>query len=461
MSKVSRNKSFLDLFWSFSDNLLQQVINFVVGIILARILMPEEFGLIGIVTAFVTISNVFVDGGLSAALINKNKVLQRDYNTVFISNIVVSIFLYLVLFYFAELISVFFEKEEVKPLLQLTGLNIVLLSFSAIHRTIMIKRLTFKKITLISLVSVSISGCVAIVMAYKGFGVYSLVFRVLTGQFITVVLFWMLNKWRPNFKFSKSSFKELFGYGVNLMFSNFLNVLQSNIYYFLIGKYFSPVQLGYYTRANTFKDLASNNISNTIKRVSFSTLSKIEDGDTRFEKFVFFQSINYLLISFSMIFLFFFANEIILILLTNKWEKAIYILKILSLSGLFFSLYNLNLDFLAVLRCTKTYLKIELLGKILILPIVLVTLFFDFEMFIYSVVVHASFMYSISLYKVNKKNSKVLKIQLSMIMKFLLSIIILSLTEIGYLNILIKLLMFLSLFYILNIKLIRKVFKSF
>lgn len=420
-----RNKSFLDLFWSFADNILQQLINFVIGIILARILLPQEFGLVGIITVFITLSNVFVDGGFSAALINKKEVKNIDYNTVFYTNLGISLVLYGILFLFAPWIAEFFNNPEISGLLRIAGINIILLSFSAIHRTIIVRNLNFRLITIISIIAVSISAVCAIYMAYNGYGVYSLVFRAVLGQLITVILFWLLNKWKPTLEFSVQSFKQMFNYGVNLFASNLLNTLHSNVYYLLIGKYFSPSQLGYYTRATTFRDLASTNISNTIKRVSFSTLSKIHDNELRYRKFIFFRNIAYLLTSLSMMFLFFLSKEIILILLSEKWMESVLILKTLSVAGVSLALYNLNLDYLAVLGNTKLYLKIEIIGKLLIVPVVVVGILWGFEPFLYAMVIQNLLMFVIVTYNLNRLKKGILLNQSLLVLKFLVMISIL------------------------------------
>ena len=422
-----KGKSFLDLFWSFSDNVLQQTINFVVGIVLARLLLPDEFGLIGIVTVFIALSTVLLDGGLSMALINKVEVSESDYNTSFYFNIFFASLLYFFLFFSSDWISGFFGNSEVEPLLKITGLNLVLLAFSSIHRTILIKQLNFKLITVISLISVLVSAICALWMAYRGYGVYSLVYRILIGQSITLVLFWLLNKWRPKLIFSIDSFKELFSYGGNLMLSGFLNKLHSNIYYLLIGKYFGTIQLGYYTRANTFKELASNNIALTINRVSFSTLSKIRDEKELHRKFFFFQNVTFIITSFCMLFLFLFSEEIIFILLSEKWVDSIEILKIISLSGVYVSLYSLNLDYLAVVKRTKLYLKIEVLGKILVVPVLLLGIFYNFTYFLYAIIVHSILMYAIVLYCMKSLIIEVIWKQVVLLSKYCVAMFILIL----------------------------------
>jgi len=425
-----QNNSFRHLFWSSVDNFLQQILNFVVGIILARILVPEDFGLIGIATFFITVTNVLVEGGFGAALINKKNTTQTDYSTIFFINIWFSVFLYLLLYVSSAGIASFFSNPSIKPLLQLLGLNIVLVSFELIHRTILIKELAFRKIAVVSLISVTISAVCAIVMAKRGWGVYSLVYRVLIGEAITVVLFWILNKWRPSWLFSWQSFKQLFLYGGNLLFSNLLNILQTNIYYVFIGKFFSASALGYYTRAVTFRDLFSSNISTIVKKVSFSTLSKEENLKAKSDKFFFFEKVTFLLVSFVSCVLFFASKEIIIVILSEKWTESIPILQILSLSGVFIVLYNLNIDYFAVLGDTNQYLRIELIGKLLIIPVLLIAYCGSFQWVLYGIVIHSVIMFLWVSFSLDKVLKGILKHQLWNVLK--VAIIFVGLLLIAY-----------------------------
>ncbi|GJH39752.1 lipopolysaccharide biosynthesis protein [Capnocytophaga sp. HP1101] len=406
--------------------------NFVVGIVLARILLPEDFGLIGIATFFITVTNVFIEGGFGAALINKKNTTQTDYSTIFFINIGFSIFLYLLLYISSGEIALFFTNPTVKPLLQLLGLNIVLVSFELIHRTILIRELAFKKIAIVSLISVAISAVCAIVMAQRGWGVYSLLYRVLIGEAITVFLFWILNKWRPSWLFSWQSFKQLFLYGGNLLFSNLLNILQTNIYYVFIGKFFSTSALGYYTRAVTFRDLFSSNISTIVKKVSFSTLSKEENLKAKADKFFSFEKLTFLLVSFITCILFFASKEIILIILSSKWSESISILQILSLSGIFIVLYNLDIDYFAVLGNTDQYLRIELIGKLLIIPVLLVAYCESFQWLLYGIVIHSVVMFLWVSVSLNKVLKGVFKHQLFSVLK--VAVIFVCLLLITYLT---------------------------
>lgn len=466
---MPKNKSFIHLFWSFADNTSQQILNFIVGIILASLLLPEEFGLVGIITVFIALSNVFVDGGFSAALINKRRVSQIDYNTVFLTNIGISVLLYTILFLSSEWIAFQFNLVELKNLLRLAGLNIILISLELIHRTIFIKHLNFRIITIISFISVSVSAGCAIIMAYRGYGVYSLIYRILIGEVIAVVLFWAFNKWRPSLSFSLKSLKEMSKYGINLLLSNLLNSLQLNIYYILIGKFYNASQLGYYTRATIFRDLLSTNVSSIVKKVSFSTLSKINDKKIQLEKFLFFRRVAFLTTCLACLTLLLCSKEVILIILSEKWLLSADILSIISISGVFIVLYNLTLDYIAVLGKTKLYLDIELATKILIIPIILIGVFYDFYFFIYSIVVHNLIILVIVGIELNRLISGTLKSLLSLMSRYLLMIApiltinildknIIILNNI-YLSFIIKFLVAVLVFLLFNITDVKKTIK--
>jgi teichuronic acid exporter len=395
---LKTNKTFDGLFWSFTDNFLQQIVNFIVGIVLARILLPEEFGLLGIISVFIAVSNTFVNNGLCDALINKKEPNEKDYNTVFWTNVLLGFFIYLLLFIAAPSISLFFKQESLTTLIRITAISIILVSFSSIQRTLLTKEINFKTITVVSTLSVIISGIVALYMATHGFGILSLVVRMVLGQLVTLILFWILNKWRPKFIFDLDSFKELYKYGTNLLLSRLMNSLYDNLYYFVIGKYFSPANLGYYSRADTFKNLASNNIISTVQRVSFSVLSAKTDEKTQMELFKKFLSGTFFITSFFMTLLFVCSNEIILILIGAKWANSIPYLQILSISGLFIPLYALNINFLAVKNRTRLYFKIELFTKLFAIPTIIVGIYFGINAMLIALSIASFLAYLISFY---------------------------------------------------------------
>jgi teichuronic acid exporter len=428
---LKTNKTFNGLFWSFTDNFLQQIVNFIVGIVLARILLPEEFGLLGIISVFIAVSNTFINSGLSDALINKKETNENDYNTVFWANVFSGVFIYLLLFIAAPYISLFFNQDSLTSLIRITAISIIIVSFSSIQRTLLTKEINFKTITIVSTLSVTISGIVALYMATHGYGILSLVVRIVLGQFVTFLLFWTLNKWRPKFIFDPNSFKELYKYGANLLLSRLMNSLYDNLYYFVIGKYFSPANLGYYSRADTFKNLASNNIINTVQRVSFSTLSAKTDDKEQMELFKKFLSGTFFITSFFMTILFVCSNEIILILIGIKWVNSIMYLKILSISGLFIPLYALNINFLAVKNRTQLYFKIELFTKLFAIPIIILGIYFGISAMLIALSIASFLAYLISFYFTKTVTAYPFQSQLKLLISGLLLFILSGLLAYG------------------------------
>jgi teichuronic acid exporter len=251
-----KQKTVNGLVWSFVDSFANQGINFVVGIILARLLSPGEFGLIGMITIVISLSGVFIDSGFSNALIRKKEATQVDYSTVFFFNLFVGVLAYFALFFSAGAISRFFQEPELKPLVQVLGLSILISSLTLIQRVQLTKRIDFKLQTRISVIASVCSGFIGITMAYYGYGVWSLVYKQLAQEVLISLFFWLWNGWKPSWIFDKASFKEMFGFGSKLLASSLIENIYQNIYYLIIGKYFSAAELGYYTRADQFKKTA-------------------------------------------------------------------------------------------------------------------------------------------------------------------------------------------------------------
>ncbi len=272
-----KSKTVNGLFWSALDGFANQGIQFLVGIILARLLTPHEFGLIGMLTIFIALSQSFIDSGFANALIRKQDCTQVDYSTVFYFNFVVSIIIYFVLFFSASSISVFFNEPQLELLLQVFGIGLILNAIGTIQRTILTKEINFKLLMRISIVSSIISGIIAITLAYNNFGVWSLVVLTLSRFGFNSLLLWLWGKWMPNLVFSYASFKELFSFGSKLLMSGLLDATYRNIYFLVIGKYFSSIELGYYTKADQFKAIPSQYLTMIIQRVSYPLLSNIQE----------------------------------------------------------------------------------------------------------------------------------------------------------------------------------------
>jgi O-antigen/teichoic acid export membrane protein len=260
---------------------VNQGLTFIAGIILARLLTPREFGQIGMITVFIAVSQSFINSGFKNALIRKKNCTDIDFSTVFYFNLFTGLFFFFILFFSAPAISNFFNEPELRPIIQVLGVVLIIDSLALIQQTILIKRIDFKLQARISLISSLSSGIIALTMAFNGFGVWSLVFQRLFGQALNSFFLWLWNNWKPLLIFDMQSFKEMFGFGSKLLVSGLIDTFYRNIYYLIIGKYFSAQDLGYYTRADSFKNIPSQNLNGIVGRVSYPVLSSIQDDKHR------------------------------------------------------------------------------------------------------------------------------------------------------------------------------------
>lgn len=376
-----------------------QGIHFLVGIILARLLLPQQFGLIGMITILIAISQSFVNSGFTQALIRKKNCTQTDYSTVFFFNLAVSLFFYLLLFFGAQAISSFYNEPQLKLIVQVLGVGIIINSFTIVQRTQLIKRIEFKLQTKISvLVSIG-AGVVGIAMAFLGFGVWSLVASMLTTYTLKAFFLWLWNKWKPSLIFSISSFNEMFSFGSKLLISGLINSIYQNIYLLIIGKYFSATELGYFTRADRFNKLPSQNITSTIQRVSFPVLSTIQDDipklkaayqrlikSTMFITFVLMMGLAAV------------AKPMVLTLIGEKWLPAVAYLQLLCFVGMLYPLHAINLNMLQVQGRSDLFLKLEIVKKILAVPIIIIGIFLGIKAMIIGMIFLSVFAYFINSY---------------------------------------------------------------
>ena len=394
-----KQKTVTGTIWSFTDSFANQGIQFVAGLILARILSPTEFGLIGILTIFIALSQSFIDSGFTHALIRKQDCTQTDYSTVFYFNFITGIFFYFILFFSANSISMFFNEPQLELLLQVLGLGLILNAFGIIQRTILIKKIDFKLQTKVSLVSSTISGLIAITLAYNGFGVWSLVALTLSRFGFSSLLLWIWAKWKPSFIFSKKSFKELFSFGNKLLISGLIDTAYRNIYYLIIGKYFSVIELGYYTRADQFQALPSQQLTGVFSRVSYPILSTIQD-DVEKLKSAYKQIIrSSMLITFVlMLGMVAIAKPMILTLIGEKWLPAVIYLQMLCFVGMFYPLHALNLNMLKVQGRSDLFLRLEIIKKALSIPTIILGIIFGIKIMIIGMFINTIISYYINSY---------------------------------------------------------------
>ena len=378
-----RQKTVSGLSWSFIDSISGQGIQFIVGIILARMLTPREFGLIGMITIFIAVSESFINSGFSSALIRKKECTQADYSTVFFYNLTAGAIFFTILLFSAPAISGFFKEPELKPIIQVLGAVLIIDSATIIQRTILTKQINFKLQTRISVIAALGSGVMAIGMAYSGFGVWSLVAQRLCKQAINSFLLWLWNKWKPIAVFSRQSFRELFGFGSKLLASGLIDTIYRNVYYLIIGKFFSAKELGYYTRADQFNALPSQSLTGVIGRVSYPILSSIQDDANRL-KASYQQLIrSTMFITFTlMVGMAAVAEPMVVGLIGEKWKPAVIYLQMLCFTGMLYPLHALNLNMLQVKGRSDLFLRLEVIKKILAVPVIVIGIFWGIRVMI-------------------------------------------------------------------------------
>ena len=377
MSESLKHKTVKGVGWSFIDNLSSSGVSFLVGLVLARLLTPSEYGIMAILTIFIAVSNSIVDSGFSNALIRKTDVKRVDYNTVFLFNLVVSGLLYVVLFFAAPAISVFFKEPLLVEVMRVIGWVLVINALAIIPRTLFVKDVDFKTQTKVSLIASVSSGVVGIGMALAGMGVWSLVGQQLSRQLLNTLFLWVYSTWRPIWEFSLQSFRELFGFGSKLLLSGLLDTVFKEIYSLVIGRCYTSAQLGQYTRASQFNQIFSSNLTTVIQRVSYPVLSSIQDESERLREAYRKVIKSTMLISFAcMLGLAAVAKPLLIILIGEKWLPAVGFLQIICFSGMLYPLHAINLNILQVRGRSDLFLKLEIIKKIIAAgPLILGVLF--------------------------------------------------------------------------------------
>lgn len=372
MSQQSlKDKTIKGTMWSAADAFLGQGVTFLVGIVLARLLSPDEYGLIGICLIFNTVLSGIVDSGFSNALIRKKDCTDDDYNTMFLTNLGFSIVLYCLLFVSSPLVAHFFGRQELTALVRATGLLLFFNALSITQVTILTKRIDFKTKTKASLISSILSGMVGIAMAYTGFGVWALVGQMLSKQLLYTLCLWVLNKWWPTLKFSAQSFRYMWGFGWKLLVSGLLNNIWNQLYQVVVGKFYSPATLGQYTRGREYASIFSSNLTSIIQRVSYPVLSQIQDDKQRMvEGYRRVIKMTMFVTAICMISLGAVAEPLIYCLIGPQWHEAATYLPLICISMSFYPLHAINLNMLQVLGRSDIFLYLEIIKKIIgIVPI--------------------------------------------------------------------------------------------
>lgn len=376
MSESLKDKTVKGVSWTALSNVLTFGVSFVISIILARLLSPEDYGLLGLTGIFTALCGCFISAGLGGALIRKKNATEDDFNTVFICNLVTSIVMYVIIFLCAPLIADFFERQELIPIVRVSSLSMIIGALGIVQSTRLTKRIDFKTQTKITVSSTIVQGVVGIGLAFAGFGVWALVYQGLTSTITRTSLLYCYNKWIPKFYFSKSSFKELFGYSSKMLASDILSTLWGQLYSIVIAKCYSPATLGQYSRATGYSGLFANNLTGVVQRVSFPVLSEIQDDKVRLKSAYQRLIKTTMLITFSCtLMLAAVAKPLLILLIGVKWLQSAEFLQIICLGSMLYPLHAINLNMLLVQGRSDIFLKLEIIKKVLFIFPILIGVF--------------------------------------------------------------------------------------
>lgn len=375
MAESVRLQLFHGVTWNFIEKVLVEGVRFTIGIILARLLLPSDYGLIGMLAIFIALSDVFIEGGLSTAIIQRKDCKEIDYSTAFVSNVVMSIFIYAILFVSAPLISDFYNEPILTDLTRVFALNFILGSFNIVQRARLTSNVDFKSLAQIKVVSVIIGGVVGVAMAYCNYGVWSLVGQTICVTIVSIFLFPFYSKWKPSLRFSKSSFNNLFGFGSKLMITGIYSVIMNNISTICIGRTYHSNQLGFYSRANQFPSLISSTVSNVLGTVTFPVLSHLQDSTNHMVSV--YRKVLYLIamaIFPTMILFALLSRPLIIILLTEKWLPCLIMMQCLFLARVFYPLSVINMNILKAVGRSDLYMKLDFSKAPLTILVLIITI---------------------------------------------------------------------------------------
>ncbi len=359
-----KNKTLSGIFWSVATQIIRQVVQFIISIVLIRLLLPEEFGLVGMVTVVTGFVIIFRDFGLGSAIIHKKEVSQADLSTAFWFNIMVGAALTLIIIGVAPFVAEFYNEPILTDMTMVLAFNFLISSFSIVQSSIFAKKIDFKTLFFVRITTTIVSGSIAIIMAVNGYGVWSIVAQSLSMSLVSAIGLWVASKWRPSFVFSKASLKMLLDFGLALLGTRTLNYWARNTDNLLIGKFLGSNQLGIYSKAYSVMLLPLTNISQVLSRVMFPSLSTIQDDKQRVKRIYLRMTRSIALVTFPMMAgLIVTADPFVLVVFGEKWKACIPILKILSVLGLTQSIGTLNGNIFLSQGATKLQLKIGLITK--------------------------------------------------------------------------------------------------
>ena len=389
--------------WNSVGKFSNITIQFVIGIFLARLLTPEDYGIIGVLTIFMAIATTFVDSGFTSALIQKKILTDKDCSTAFFFNIVIGVIAYLILFFCAPWIAKFFNIPILVDITRVVALNVLIGAFTSVQQALYRKRVDFKTTAIVSIIATLLSGIISIFLAYNEFGVWSLVYLHLIYTIVTSVLLWAFSKWKPKWEFSWQAFHEMFSYGSKLLGASLLGIIYFHGEKLAIGKFYSTQELGLYTKGTGLSSQASSTFTGVLSSVTFPILAQIQEDNVRlievYKKYI---RITSLVIFFLMLLLASLAKPIIIVLYGAKWSGAIIFLQIICLAMSFDHITSINLNLFYVKGRSDIVLKLEIIKRVISITILIAAIPLGVTAICISRVIYAQLALYINIYYTGK-----------------------------------------------------------
>jgi teichuronic acid exporter len=372
-----RKTAISGVLWTFAQQFGTQAIGFLISIVLARLLLPKEFGLIGMISVFMGIGTSLVNSGLTQSLIRTVNPVQEDYSTVFFFNLIGSIIIYWILFFTAPLVAAFFSQSILTAIIRIYCLTFIINAFSEVQLTRLTKEMNFKLQMTIAIPSLIGSGLLGMFLAYKGYGVWSLVWMGICQSLLSAVQLWFRTRWVPSFVFNWTKFRYHLKFGYKLTISGLLDTVFTNIYQIIIGRFFVPAEVGFYTRADSLKQLPVTNMSAALNKVAYPLFAIIQNDTQRLKNgYKQIMQMVIFVVAPVLVIMGVLAEPLFRFLFTEKWLPAVPYFQILCLTGILYPLHSYNLNILNVKGRSDLFLKLEVVKKILVVVVILVSINF-------------------------------------------------------------------------------------
>jgi len=383
-----KRRTIRGFFWSSIESVLSQGLGVIFGIFLARMLSPDEFGLLGMITIFISISQVFVDSGLSQSLIRKQDCSATDYSTVFWVNMVIGLACYLIIWFASPYIAAFYDNEQLVPITRITSLSIIIVSFTLIQQTILTKDVDFKTLTKSSLAGTVVSGIAALALAYYGYGVWSLVWRSIINQAVRSAVLWANNRWKPVFSWNRKVFMEHFSFGSNILIISIISAIYRNISNLIIGKSYSEKILGYYTNADQYSTMPSSTFTSITSKVSYPVFSELQNDTERLRQHASKITVSMAYISFTVMFgLAAMAKPLFGVILGEKWLPSVIMFQALCFAYSISPIHVVNQNIMKAKGRPDLFLKTEIIKYGIFTPLLIAGAILGIEVLIAGIII--------------------------------------------------------------------------